>query len=98
MSDLKITSYKKIPIALSINQCTPIPPIIIAVKYFIFWNTLLFLKKKIIKKGIGIIASWAISIPTLKNNSDRANSLLFMPISERAPEKPNPCKRPKPKA
>ena len=98
MDNLKIINYKKMPITLSINQYTPIPPMIIAIKYLIFWKILLLLKKKIIKKGIGIIASWAISIPTLKNKSERANSLLLIPISERAPEKPNPCKRPKPKA
>ena len=96
--DFKILSYKKIPTTLSINQYTLIPPIVIAIEFFIFWKTLLLKKMKTIKKGIGIIASWAISIPKLKNKSERANSLLFIPISERAPEKPNPCKSPKPKA
>ena len=49
-------------------------------------------------KGIKIIASWPISIPILKNNRDIIKLLLFIPISNKAPEKPNPCKRPNPNA
>ena len=62
------------------------------------FKNLLFLRKYMSSNGIKIIASWPISIPMLKNNRDIIKLLLFIPISNKAPEKPNPCKRPNPNA